>query len=89
VRFCGSVAPCCWPLILIVCDKRATAGWPRHTCRTWQRLQRSTLICKSRYLIYRTVSGVVARDGPEQAISAASAALKPAACGAPLRGFGA
>jgi hypothetical protein len=24
-------------------DGRATAGWPRHTCRTWQRLRRSTL----------------------------------------------
>jgi transposase len=25
------------------CDGRATAGWPRHTCRTWQRLRRPIL----------------------------------------------
>ncbi len=51
------------------------------------RLGRQT--CKSRYLIYRTVSGVIAKDGPGQSVPAASAALKPGAYGAPLRGFGA
>ena len=50
-------------------------------------LRAARVKCKSRHLIYRTVSGVIARDGPGQSVSAASAALKPGAYGAPLRGF--
>ena len=47
------------------------------------------IMCKSRHSICRTVSDQCAIDGPHQSASAGRAALKPGACGAPLRGSGA
>ena len=65
------------------------AGLARLSAETSGGAVEVEVICKNRYLTCQTVSGVVVRDGPEQSAPAASAAFKPGACGAPLRGCGA
>ena len=47
------------------------------------------LLCRSRHSILRTPSEAIEADGADHGPSANRSTVKPGACGAPLRGFGA